>query len=491
MTEDAAEAVVARARALVALGGPDAGARLQEALELVLPLGERIPERARPMAARILWRGGFYEEADRLGGLAELGRACVAHDMPGGLLFQFPKVRSRVDRLELLRLHRRWGEAVERRAAQRPLERRPRGGGRDRFRIGVLSADIRQHVVGHLLHPIFAHRDPRFELYGYSASQAAPDVVQVWFAAQSAKFVILPGEDRAAAQAIADDDLDLLIDVGGPTSGNRPAILAWRPAPRQVSWLGYPHSLGLSAIDHILLEPHLAPSRELLLEAPLLLPHAWFAMSPAAFQADPAVEPSLPMRRSGRVTFATANDPYKFNPELLRAWAQVLAAVPGSRFRLIRYEASAPALRENLVRRFAEQGVSPDRLDFPDIRGGHRRLYDEVDIALDTFPMAGGMTTCEALWMGVPTVSLVGQAVFERLGGSILASAGLSDFAVDSVEAYVAAAVALAGQPDLLCELRCTLRERIRAHPLGAPEAFARDFYQVIAAALERRAQTL
>jgi predicted O-linked N-acetylglucosamine transferase (SPINDLY family) len=340
-------------------------------------------------------------------------------------------------------------------------------------------------VVGHLAYPLFRYPDPRFELHAYTPWDEPPDVAQEWFASRVVRFRVLPPDDRAAAEAIAGDGLDVLLDLGGPTTRNRPEILAYRPAPLQLSWLGYPHSLGLATIDGLLLDPVLTPERrDLLLEAPLRLPGSWFAMSPAAFQPEPAVQPVPPSVRTGRVTFAAANDSYKFNPEVLRTWARIVAAVPGSRFRLIRHENACPPVRDSFTRRFAAEGVSVDRLDFPAMTGRFRPLYDAVDIALDTFPMSGGMTTCEALWMGVPTVTLMGEAVFERITGSLLTGIGLADLTARTVDEYIRIAVDLAAAPDRLGELRRTMRDRIAAHPLGQPEAFAQGFYDLLAAAV-------
>jgi predicted O-linked N-acetylglucosamine transferase (SPINDLY family) len=261
--------------------------------------------------------------------------------------------------------------------------------------------------------------------------------------------------------------------------------VAFKPARRQASWLGYPHSLGLAAIDHFVADPYLVPPRrELLLEEPLLMPASWICMAPAAFPDEPRPAPEPPMSRNGHVTFGTANNTYKFNPRLLNTWAKVLAAVPGSRFMIVRPEVGAPSLQANIARHFAAEGVAADRLEFVAQRGNIRPLYAEIDIALDTFPLTGGTTTCDALWMGVPTVSLVGEAVFERLSWSILSNAGLAELCATTVEDFIRLAVALAGQPERLAELRRTLRERIAARPLGQPERFAHDFYDLMARAV-------
>lgn len=487
MASESVEAAVAEARRLAALQDEHEGANLQAAADRILDLLPRLGDAEKPVAARILWRTGLYEAAAALGDLAQLGRYSALHDDGLQLLPLFSRVETDADRLELLHQHRLWGERLEARAAARPIARPARSArtAGAPMRLGLLSSDLRRHVVGYFAHPLFNHLDARFQLYAYSSHRAPAQAAQQWFASRCAAFRILPPDDREAAEVIAADDLDMLIDVGGPTAGNRPGVLAHRPAPKQASWLGYPHSLGLSAIDHMIVDPYLRPSRpELMIETPLSMPASWVAMSPAAFQAEPALQPAAPCERAGRITFGTANDPYKFSPRLLATWARIVTAVPGSRFMIVRPEASAAAFRDAMVRHFAAQGVEAARLDFRPVRGGVRALYGEMDIALDTFPLTGGATTCEALWMGVPTVSLVGPALFERLGWSILNNAGLADLAATTVEDYERIAVDLAGDPARIAALRRTARERVLAHPLGAPRRFARDFYNLVAGAL-------
>jgi predicted O-linked N-acetylglucosamine transferase (SPINDLY family) len=420
--------------------------------------------------------------------LGGLGREIALHGAPDLLLHELAKIETDADRLEVIHQHRLWGERVERAVADGPVARPPRDGARGRIRLGFLSSDLRHHVVAFFAQPLFEFLDPRFEIYCYSSFRGAPDVAQQWIAGRSAAYRILPPDDREAAEMVAADDLDLLIELGGTTPLSRPGVLARKPARLQASWLGYPQSLGLAAIDFIVADPYLAPPRrELLLETPLLMPACWVCMAPAAFQPVPAVETVPPVEKKGYVTFGTANDPYKFTPRLLRTWARIVAATPGSRFMFLRPEAGAPSFRENVARYFAEEGVGADRLDFRAVRGGIRPIYGEMDIALDTFPLTGGTTTCEALWMGVPTVTLVGEAMFERLGWSIVNNAGLADLAATTVEDYVRIAVELAGAPARLSELRQGMRVRIGAMPLGQPRPFAQAFYDLMAATIAER----
>jgi predicted O-linked N-acetylglucosamine transferase (SPINDLY family) len=170
---------------------------------------------------------------------------------------------------------------------------------------------------------------------------------------------------------------------------------------------------------------------------------------------------------------------------MAQAWAEIVARTPDSRFLFVRPEGAAPAFKHNMRRVFAEAGVAPERIGFLPAWGEHLQHYGRIDISLDTFPLTGGTTTCEALWMGVPVVSLRGEAVFERLSHSILTNAGLSGLSVDTAGAYVEAAVALAADPARCTQLRATLRETMRAGPLGQAQAFTRDFFDLA----ERAAQ--
>jgi protein O-GlcNAc transferase len=291
--------------------------------------------------------------------------------------------------------------------------------------------------------------------------------------------------EHAAAQVIADDGLDVLIELGATTRWNFAQLLAYRPAPVQASWLGYPHSVGLTAIDHMILDPHLAPTDPaLLVEKPLLMPGSWLALGSAAFPDEPGVEARTP---GAPVTFGTANNPNKYNRATLETWARVLAAVPGSRFLFLRPESASAAFRENVGRVFAEAGVDPARLDFDPSVGGHMARYGRMDVSLDTFPLTGGATTCESLWMGVPVVSLRGEALYQRLSHAILTHAGMGELSVETVDDYVACAVELAGDGGRLAGMRAGLRDRLRASPLGDAKGFVRDYFELVAGAAKGR----
>ena len=473
----------------------DEGERLDEAYELcgrALAIGGLRAGQSKALRD-VFVRVAAFDDVETLGDFRTTGRAWAAAGLHTALLKQLARVRSMSDRLELLEQHRIWGRAVEARAAQTPLARkepRPRSvAGDDRIRLGFMSSDLRRHPVSFFALPLFDHIDrSRFEVFCYSGFLGEEDPVQAHITRQASAFRWMPQAGaRQLAQVISDDRLDMLIELGGSTQMNRVEALAWRPAPVQASWLGYPHSVGLEAIDYLICDPWTTPpDLRLLAEKPLILPRTWLSFGAAVFEAYPGIEPGLPQDRTGALTFGTANHPRKYTREGLRAWARIVAAVPGSRFAVIRTEAASAVFRANLAAEFAAEGVSDERLQFHDARGGHMGLYNQVDISLDTFPLTGGTTTAESLWMGVPVVSLRGPAFYERLSASILANAGLEDLIADDREGFERIALELAADRPRRVALRAGLRDQIRRSPLGQTEAFARHFYGMIARAVGR-----
>lgn len=474
---------VALAHVLQAVTGPAKWAALDEAAGLILELGPRLPPTGTAIAANILAKTACLDARESLGDFSDLGRYWARNGAYPALLYQFARVRDDADRLELLEQHRLWGVRAGAAARANPLPRRPRGPALERIRVGILSSDLRAHAVGYFAHPLFEAPDPRFELFVYSFYPGPADSAQAWFARQSAAFNLWAGRsDRDAAQAIAAERLDMLIELGGATQHNRPGVLAYRPAPIQASWLGYPHSLGLAEVDQILVDPQMVPIRpDLLIETPLVLPQSWICMSPAAFRDEAPYARTPPAEANGYVTFGTANNPLKFNRPLIRTWARVLSLTPGSRFMIVRPEAGSRVFQGNVTAEFAAAGVAADRLAFRPTRGGHLDYYDQIDIALDTFPLTGGTTTCEALWKGVPTVTLAGAALYERLSRSILINAGLADLVTDSIDTYVARAVELAADRDRLSQIRGSVRASVRGSALGCSDVFRRGFFDALA----------
>jgi predicted O-linked N-acetylglucosamine transferase (SPINDLY family)/nucleoside-diphosphate-sugar epimerase len=408
----------------------------------------------------------------------------VRRNVIGALHAQLGRVRTEEDRLVLVDRHRQWGARYEARVTPLRPKRAPAG---PRIRIGFVSSDLRHHPVSYFALPIFEHYDrERFEVFAYAFNPGEPDAVQTRIAGRIAGFRRMPNQpEQAIAQRIADDKLDILFELGGSTHLNRLEVMAHQPAPVQVSWLGYPHSSGLGRIGHILVDPYLRPpDQRLLLEQPFEMPSSWVSLGRLGF-GDFPILPDLPEERRGHITFGTMNNPYKYAPESFALWAAVLRRVPDSRFLFVRPESGAQAFRDNVARAFEAHEIGAERLEHRAVRGKHMAHYNDIDIALDTAPQTGGTTTCESLWMGVPTVSLVGPAFFERLSFSNLANAGLHDLAADSPVAYVEAAVALAADPRRRRALRQSLRGDIRASALGDTTRWVRDFEALIRRTLD------
>ncbi|MCZ4340486.1 tetratricopeptide repeat protein [Sphingomonadaceae bacterium G21617-S1] len=465
----------------------DESSRIEEAYRLLKAMD--FPAQLEPphtkIAVEVLSRSADYEAAESFGDFQTLGRSWAAYGAHTALLGHMPRAKTAEDRRELVHQHRLWGNAIIEKTKHKPITPAAPRGSSQKIRLGFMSSDLREHPVTSFAWPLFEHADrDRFEIYCYSFyTGAQADRAQQYVASKVDAFRWNPYMNhREAAQMIADDGLDILFELGGSTHMNKLEVMAWKPAPLMASWLGYPHSSGLDTIDYLLLDPFLnPPDPALLIEKPLIMPHTWIAMGEQAFPDRHKIVPAAPVCRNGFVTFGTANNPYKYNATLLRSWAQVVARVPDSRFLFVRPEGGSEIFRSNVRAFFEAEGIAGDRVEFRAVRGLHMQHYNDIDIALDTFPQTGGTTTCEAAWMGVPTVTLVGEALFERLSYSILQNAGLGDLCAPTLEAYLDTAVALAGDADRLQALRVNLRDQLRACPLGQTRQFSQDFYDLIA----------
>jgi protein O-GlcNAc transferase len=464
----------------------DEGAHIEESYQLslgVLPRASEFSSGHQKVIREVLIRVCDFDKQQRVGDFRTLGRGWAETGRHTALLKQLAMVETHEDRLELVEQHRIWGRGAEKVAAERPIKRpAPRSPGA-KIRLGLMSSDLRQHPVGYFALPLFDHLDKdRFDLFVYSYYQGREDRLQTYMTERSAGYRWWPDiSAREAAQKIAEDDLDMLIELGGSTHMNKLEVMAYRPAPLQASWLGYPHSAGLSTIDYLVCDPYcVPPDPALLVEKPLLMPKSWIGLGRMVFNDAFEIAPELPQDRNGFITFGTANNPHKYRRELLRLWAEVLRAVPDSRFAFIRPEAGSGSFVRNIRAEFEAAGVSGDRIVFHNIRGAHMPFYNQLDITLDTAPLTGGTTTTEALWMGVPVVSLVGEAFFERLSYSILTNSGVGDMATTDRAKYVELAANLAADRGWRLDLRRTLRDRMRNGPLGQTETFATDFYAAV-----------
>lgn len=370
--------------------------------------------------------------------------------------------------------HRRWGKALQARTPVPPREFTPAPDPSRRLRVGYVSGDLHAHPVGYFLADVLqAHDRSAVEVVCYSHG-GRDDAVSARLRAAADQWRDLAGlDDAGAATAIRADAIDVLIDLSGHTAHGRLALFAHRPAPVQASWLGYVATTGLPAMDYLLTDAETAPpgAEALFTETLLRSPAGRFCYAPPAYAPPVAPPPSL---TGAPFTFGSFNDVLKIGPRAVRLWSAVLAAVPGARLRLKWSAFDDAGVCERFVGAFREAGVDPARLA---LRGysPHADMlaeYAAVDVALDPPDFSGGMTTCEALWMGAPVITLPEQKPASRQTLSFLTRIGLTELVAASEADYVGRAVALANDPDRLAALRAALRPRMQASPVRQPAAF-------------------
>ncbi|MBI4184062.1 MAG: tetratricopeptide repeat protein [Proteobacteria bacterium] len=363
---------------------------------------------------------------------------------------------------------RTWGRGA--RAADFASRRDPER----RLRLGYVSPDFREHSVAAFIEPaLAAHDRDRFEVACY-ANVARPDATSARLKAVAGRWVDIVGlGDEEAAARIRADGIDLLVDLAGHTGENRLGLFALRPAPVQATWIGYPNTTGLAAIGWRITDAIADPpgARDTLYSERLVrLPGCFLCYRPPAAAPEPA-------RAPGPFAFGSFNHLAKLNPRVIAAWAEILRRVPAARLVLKARSLADAETRARVLAAFAQAGVAAERIALHAWIGdpaGHLGLYREVDVALDPFPYNGTTTTCEALWMGVPVVTLAGEAHAGRVGASLLSAAGLPELIAGTADAYVERAVALAADRGRLARLRDGLRRRLAASALTDANAHTR-----------------
>lgn len=352
------------------------------------------------------------------------------------------------------------------------------------LRIGYVSPDFRDHPVGRLLLPVLqSHDSAAVEAFCYAEGRRSDAVTAALRGAAYGWRDISGLDDEAVALVIAADRIDIAVDLAGHSARNRLLALARRPVPVQATWLGYPSTTGMQAIDWLIADPVHAPegSDDEFAERVMRLPHDLLCFVPPADA--PAIAPP-PVSTVGYITFGSFNNPGKLSSTTLALWSRVLAAVPDSRLLLRYHVLEDDAARGHLRARFAAAGVDPARISF----GGKvayadvLETYNQVDIALDTTPYSGTMTTLEALWMGVPVVALAGDRMAARQSAAHLSAAGLGDLVAKNAEGYVSLAAALAADPARLAAMRGAMRKTLAASPLCDAAGFTRALEQAFRA---------
>lgn len=452
--------------------------RLQEAtrpLKLALELEPDNPKAANNLALTEADQGRLRDADSRL--RQALASSPDAASIHSNLLY-FLNFRDEVAPREILREHLEWSrrhaEPLAPAGPVRPLDPDPER----TLRIGYISPDFRRHSVAFFFAPVLeAHDRTRYEIHCYAELHRPDEVTERLRQASDGWLEITGWTAESVARRIREDGIDILVDLAGHTGDNRLLVFARRPAPVQVSWLGYPNTTGMKAMDYRLVDAVTEPpglADRLSVERVVRLPEGFHCYEPLAEAPDVA---ELPAARTGRVTFGSFNDMKKMQPQVIRCWAEILSRVPGSRLFLKCVSFADAPTRQIYEQAFAEHGIDSDRLVMiPRVSSltEHLGLYGEIDLALDSFPYNGTTTTCEALWMGVPVLTIAGDRHASRVGASLLTRVGLEDWIAESPEDYVERAVAWVGRLEELARLRAGLRERMRRSPLCDPERFTR-----------------
>lgn len=352
----------------------------------------------------------------------------------------------------------------------------------DRLRVGLVSGDFRNHPVSYFLESLLANLDfDRIELFGYPTHPAVDEVTLRVKARFSAWKPIANKGDEATARLIHDDGVHILIDLSGHTARNRLPVFAWKPAPIQVSWLGYFATTGLAEMDYLIADPVTLPEAEEahFTEKIWRLPEARLCFT--APDVDLPVS-RLPALENGYVTFACFNNLNKMNDSVVALWARVLSEVPNSRLFLKDRQFSESAIRQKTMDRFAAQGLSPDRLITEGFspRAEYLAAYHRSDIALDPFPFTGGTTSAESLWMGVPILTLAGDRFVSRQGVGLLTNAGLAEWIATDSDDYVRRAVMHSSDIEGLAAVRHNLRSQVLASPVFDAPRFARNLERAL-----------
>ncbi|MEO8342857.1 MAG: tetratricopeptide repeat protein [Gallionella sp.] len=352
----------------------------------------------------------------------------------------------------------------------------------ERLRVGMISGDLHNHPVGYFLESLLAQLDPvRIELIAYPTDNHI-DALTTRIQPHFIKWKSLHGlSDADAARLIHADGVHVLLDLSGHTGKNRLPIFAWKPAPVQASWLGYFATTGVAEMDYLLADETGVPEahRKDFSETLWYLPDTRLCFSAPEF--DLPIAP-LPARQNGYLTFGCFQNLPKVGNEVLTVWSKILNALPDARLRWQCKQLADPTVAAQLAERLQQHGIAPARVSLHGTmsREAYLAAHAKVDLILDTFPFPGGTTTCEGLWMGIPTLTLAGDTLLARQGASMLTAAGLPDWVATSTTEYIAQAIARASDLPTLATLRAGLRQQVSASPLFDAKRFARNFEEAL-----------
>ena len=354
-----------------------------------------------------------------------------------------------------------------------PAAPKPPSGTEDRPRLGFLSADFRKHAVGYLLLPALeALRRRGFHVVCYSNSLQRDELTSRFEQIASTWRMVFHHTDAALAERITADGIDILFDLGGFTSGNRLLVFAGKPAPLQVSWLGFPGTTGLDAMDYLIADDAQIPRDADIYyrEKIIRLPHSYACFQPQTWTP---LDDNPPQHRNGYITFGSFNDTKKLNDVVIKTWSEIIN-LTGGKLILKAPGFSCQPIKDYIKNIFLRHGPREDQLTFlgrttPE---EHMAEMGKADIALDPFPYSGGQTTLETLWMGLPVITLPGETFSSRHSLGYLSTLGLDELVATDISHYIALAGRLATDHDRLAFLRTGMRQRILSSPLGDPDLF-------------------
>ena len=346
-----------------------------------------------------------------------------------------------------------------------------------KLRIGYVSGDFKNHSVSYFFEPLlYNHNKNAVEIFCYYNNTITDDTTNRLILMADHWRSIFGISDIDVVSLIKKDKIDILVDLSGHTSHNRLLVFARKPAPVQVSWLGYPNTTGLSSIDYrftdIIADP-VGEADKVHTETLYRLPNGFQCYKG---NETAIISQELPQKRKGYVTFGSFNNLSKMTPEVIKVWSRILKSVPKSKLLLKSSQFNQDP--SNYINSFDKEGVDIGRIKISEkilSVQDHLELYNEVDIGLDTFLFNGATTTCEALWMGVPVITLLGDRHVGRVGASILTNIGLTDFIAKDIDKYVAIATDMARRPEYLQEIREGLRQTMLKSPLCDGGSFAKD----------------
>ncbi|WP_303814495.1 hypothetical protein [Selenomonas ruminantium] len=344
-----------------------------------------------------------------------------------------------------------------------------------KIRVGYLSADFCKHAVSQFVHPLlFDFDSSEFQIYVYQINNNVDDVTTKLQKAPVHWRKMAWKDIDEVARIIRDDEIDILFDLGGHTKNNMLPVFAYRPAKIQISGIGYFNSTGIFECDGFLSDVYCAPTNKspYFTEKLLRLPHTHFCYQP--YNSFPEIVPP-PSVKNGYITFGSFNNFTKVNDDVLSLWSEILRQVPNGRLLLKHRLMGTGEGRKYISNRLLRNGLPIERIEMRGLSSDYLAEYGDMDIALDTFPYPGGLTTCEALFMGVPVVTLIGDRHGSRFGLSFLSNLGISELAAKSNDEYVSIVVALAQDRELLITLRQNLRSMMKKSPLMDGKSYMRD----------------